>query len=139
MATSNVGSPSHAANLVPIHSDTRASGPSGFPRVFTNAFPTSVITNSGDVLVSRLSITRVTSLGTQGPSDGDLVAMALLGQKTWTSYEHLARRESSLYLLGQRVGSPIPFADATTGSMQGPRYTSLTKLLATKRVTDLFT
>jgi hypothetical protein len=33
---------------------------------------------------------------------------------------------------------PIPFADATTGSMQGPRYTSLEKLLAAKRVTDLF-
>jgi hypothetical protein len=34
---------------------------------------------------------------------------------------------------------PIPFADATTGSMQGPRYTSLAKLLAAKRVSDLFT
>jgi hypothetical protein len=34
---------------------------------------------------------------------------------------------------------PIPFADATTGSMQGSRYTSLAKLLAAKRVTDLFT
>ena len=33
---------------------------------------------------------------------------------------------------------PIPFADATTGSMQGPRYTSLAKLLAAKRVADLF-
>jgi hypothetical protein len=65
--------------------------------------------------------------------------MALLGQKTWTSYEHPAKRESSLNLREQRVGSPIPFADATTGSMQGPRYTSLAKLLAAKRVTDLFT
>ena len=34
---------------------------------------------------------------------------------------------------------PIPFADATTGSMQGPRYTSLAKLLSAKRVSDLFT
>jgi hypothetical protein len=34
---------------------------------------------------------------------------------------------------------PMPFADATTGSMQGPRYTSLAKLLAAKRVSDLFT
>ena len=33
---------------------------------------------------------------------------------------------------------PIPFADATTGSIQGPRYTSLTKLLAATRVADLF-
>jgi hypothetical protein len=33
---------------------------------------------------------------------------------------------------------PIPFADATTGSMQGPRYTSLAKLLAARRVSDLF-
>jgi hypothetical protein len=33
---------------------------------------------------------------------------------------------------------PIPFADAPTGSMQGPRYTSLAKLLAAKRVADLF-
>ena len=33
---------------------------------------------------------------------------------------------------------PIPFADAPTGSMQGPRYTSLSKLLSAKRVSDLF-
>lgn len=33
---------------------------------------------------------------------------------------------------------PIPFADATTGSMQGPRYTSYKKLLAAKTVSDLF-
>jgi hypothetical protein len=32
---------------------------------------------------------------------------------------------------------PIPFADAPTGSMQGPRYTSLAKLLSAKRVSDL--
>ena len=30
---------------------------------------------------------------------------------------------------------PIPFADATTGSMQGPRYTSYKKLLSAN---DLF-
>lgn len=34
--------------------------------------------------------------------------------------------------------SPIPFADAPIGSMQGPRYTSLTKLQSAKRVLDLF-
>jgi len=33
---------------------------------------------------------------------------------------------------------PIPFADATTGSMQGPRYTSYNKLMAAKKVGDLF-
>ncbi len=33
---------------------------------------------------------------------------------------------------------PIPFGDAPQGSMQGPRYTSLTKLLSAKRVGDLF-
>ena len=33
---------------------------------------------------------------------------------------------------------PIPFADAPSGSMQGPRYTSFQKLLAAKKITDLF-
>jgi hypothetical protein len=33
---------------------------------------------------------------------------------------------------------PIPFADAPQGSMQGPRYTSLEKLLKAKKLTDLF-
>ena len=33
---------------------------------------------------------------------------------------------------------PIPFADATPGAMQGPRYTSLAKLLSAKTVGDLF-
>jgi hypothetical protein len=33
---------------------------------------------------------------------------------------------------------PIPFADAASGSMQGPRYTSLERLLSAKKVTDLF-
>ncbi|MGD0923153.1 MAG: GIY-YIG nuclease family protein [Terriglobia bacterium] len=33
---------------------------------------------------------------------------------------------------------PIPFADATTGSMQGPRYTSYRRLLSAKKVSDLF-
>jgi hypothetical protein len=32
---------------------------------------------------------------------------------------------------------PIPFGDAVTGSMQGPRYTSLTKLLAAKSIGEL--
>lgn len=36
------------------------------------------------------------------------------------------------------VPQRIPFADATPGSMQGPRYTSLSKLLAAKCVSDLF-
>ncbi len=33
---------------------------------------------------------------------------------------------------------PIPFGDATTGSMQGPRYTTYAKLKAAKKVMDLF-
>lgn len=33
---------------------------------------------------------------------------------------------------------PIPFADATPGSMQGARYTSLSKLLVATRVSELF-
>jgi len=33
---------------------------------------------------------------------------------------------------------PIPFGDAVAGTMQGPRYTSLEKLLAAKSVADLF-
>jgi len=33
---------------------------------------------------------------------------------------------------------PIPFADAPQGSMQGPRYTSLSKLHSADRIVDLF-
>ena len=33
---------------------------------------------------------------------------------------------------------PIPFADAPSGTMQGPRYTTLARLMAAKKVTDLF-
>lgn len=33
---------------------------------------------------------------------------------------------------------PIPFADAPQGSMQGPRYTTLEKLLKARKLTDLF-
>ena len=33
---------------------------------------------------------------------------------------------------------PIPFGEATTGSMQGIRYTTLAKLQAAKSVVDLF-
>lgn len=33
---------------------------------------------------------------------------------------------------------PIPFGDAPTGSMQGPRYTTLEKLLSAKKLNDLF-
>ena len=33
---------------------------------------------------------------------------------------------------------PIPFAGAKSGSMQGPRYTTFTKLKAAKELTDLF-
>lgn len=32
---------------------------------------------------------------------------------------------------------PIPFADAPSGSMQGPRYTTLDKLKAAKKLSDL--
>lgn len=34
--------------------------------------------------------------------------------------------------------NPIPFADAPQGSMQGPRYTTFTKLQKAKKLTDLF-
>lgn len=34
--------------------------------------------------------------------------------------------------------APIPFGDAVTGSMQGPRYTRLEKLLRAKSVSELF-
>lgn len=34
--------------------------------------------------------------------------------------------------------TPIPFADASPGLMQGPRYTTLGRLLAAKTVTELF-
>lgn len=37
----------------------------------------------------------------------------------------------------QKIG-PIPFGDAPSGSMQGPRYTSLARLKAAKKVSDLF-
>jgi hypothetical protein len=33
---------------------------------------------------------------------------------------------------------PIPFADAPSGSMQGPRYTTYSRLMAAKKVADLF-
>jgi hypothetical protein len=33
---------------------------------------------------------------------------------------------------------PIPFADATPRAMQGPRYTGFKKLMAAKKVSDLF-
>ena len=33
---------------------------------------------------------------------------------------------------------PIPFGDAPSGAMQGPRYTSFKKLMAAKKLTDLF-
>jgi hypothetical protein len=33
---------------------------------------------------------------------------------------------------------PIPFGDAPQGSMQGPRYTTLEKLLKAQKLTDLF-
>jgi hypothetical protein len=34
--------------------------------------------------------------------------------------------------------TPIPFSDAPGGLMQGPRYTTLAKLSAAKKLTDLF-
>ena len=33
---------------------------------------------------------------------------------------------------------PIPFGDAVTGTMQGPRYTSFKKLVAAKKILELF-
>jgi hypothetical protein len=33
--------------------------------------------------------------------------------------------------------TPTPFADATTGTMQSPRYASIAALLAAKKVADL--
>jgi hypothetical protein len=33
---------------------------------------------------------------------------------------------------------PIPFADAPSGSMQSPRYTTYARLMAAKKVADLF-
>lgn len=33
---------------------------------------------------------------------------------------------------------PIPFGDATSGTMQGPRYTTYAKLIAARKITDLF-
>jgi hypothetical protein len=33
---------------------------------------------------------------------------------------------------------PIPFADAPSGSMQGPRYTTYARLMAAKKIADLF-
>lgn len=36
------------------------------------------------------------------------------------------------------LGTPIPFAGAAAGSMQGIRYTQLSKLLTAKKVTELF-
>jgi len=38
----------------------------------------------------------------------------------------------------QPIG-PIPFSDAPSGAMQGPRYTSLARLKSAKKVSDLFT
>lgn len=37
----------------------------------------------------------------------------------------------------QSIG-PIPFADAPTGTMQGPRYTTIGKLRSAKKLSDLF-
>jgi hypothetical protein len=33
---------------------------------------------------------------------------------------------------------PIPFADAPSGAMQGPRYTTYARLMSAKKITDLF-
>lgn len=33
---------------------------------------------------------------------------------------------------------PIPFGNAPTGSMQGPRYTNIAKLLSATQVPDIF-
>ena len=36
------------------------------------------------------------------------------------------------------IPTPIPLSDAAAGSMQGPRYTNLQKLLSATEVTDFF-
>jgi hypothetical protein len=43
-----------------------------------------------------------------------------------------------LFSEAAREVGPIPFADAPSGAMQGPRYTSLARLQAAKKVADLF-
>lgn len=48
-------------------------------------------------------------------------------------------RKYKLYFKGEPIGiSPIPFGDAKTGSLQGPRYTNLDKMLKVKTVKELF-
>ena len=38
----------------------------------------------------------------------------------------------------KQISTPVPLADAPPGAMQGPRYTSLERLLASNQVTDFF-
>lgn len=48
-------------------------------------------------------------------------------------------RKYKLYFKGEPIAiTPIPFGDAKTGSLQGPRYTSLEKMLKVKTVKELF-
>jgi hypothetical protein len=42
-----------------------------------------------------------------------------------------------IFSMKARPIGPIPFGDATTGAMQGPRYTTFSKLVAAKKLTDL--
>lgn len=98
--------------------------------------------------------------------DGDLEGVRLIDRMNWTGLGVVVPREkwlatkhrsefsrTGVYILsGQTednelptiyVGEPakpigpIPYADAPSGSMQGPRYTSFAKLLTAKKVTDL--
>jgi hypothetical protein len=64
---------------------------------------------------------------------------ALLNQYRSLSLSERERYKSIFAGPAKALPQPIPFADATTGKMQGPRYTSLAKLLSAKRVSDLFT
>ena len=48
-------------------------------------------------------------------------------------------RKYKLYFKGEPFAiTPIPFGDAKTGSLQGPRYSSLEKMLKVKTVKELF-
>jgi hypothetical protein len=48
-------------------------------------------------------------------------------------------RKYKLYFKGEPLAiTPIPFGDAKTGSLQGPRYTTLEKMLKVKTVKELF-
>ena len=53
--------------------------------------------------------------------------------------DHTERMASTTWSSREKAKpiGPIPFADARTGSMQGPRYTTLDKLKAAKKLSDV--